>query len=171
MSNLHLSHNFCLVGLLLSVLSSQCDDRKEKISIYIWTMRNIWNFEKKSSERNFQHFSVCGEGEINFKLSTWSFISDFADNAAAEGAAPDITSTWKCLSTNFKLISFQISAISYKNGHNLSNTWRILHVKELLSLRRRNFVWEFGGDKPDGEWGCGSSSWCNLEIQFSSKSF
>ena len=64
-------------------------------------------FWEKIFWKGISNISLCvvREGEINFKLSTSSFISDFTDNAAAQGGAPDITSTWKCLSTNFKLIS------------------------------------------------------------------
>ena len=104
-------------------------------------------FWEKIFWKGISNISLCvvREGEINFKLSTSSFISDFTDNAAAQGGAPDITSTWKCLSTNFKLISLFL-----KKRHNLSNTWRVLHANKLLSWR---FCLRVGRQEPDGEWG------------------
>ena len=114
----------------------------------IWSKVNIWNFEKKISEkRNFQGFSLCGEPEINLKLSNssrWSFISIpfiFHKNNAKQikiyfGFHMEMS---------FKLISFFGNIQNYfiyKNRHDLSNAWRIQHVKELSSLRRRYFVWE-----------------------------
>ena len=114
--------------------------------------------ENYDLKRNFQHFSVCGEGEINFKLSRWSFIWDFTDNAASEGGPPDITSTMEMCFNKFKINYLSNIAIFHKNIHDLWNIHKISQTewKKLLSFERRNFVWEFT-NKPAGE--------CDYSIQ------